>query len=349
MPTSTYKRWSSTDVQLYFPVATALAVTFFILWWHKFAGLDGWTITKKSLSIILLSAFLGWLLSYLISVIRNTVVLWSRRQKGSSYSFFDFIKCGFGSHPWTNWKYVEQKQCEQIRSCPVCKEQEHRVQHQLGEFHYLTYATLEGLGSLQLQIGSLITERLNMADLGDFCFIFDQTDIENLAGDSKNEKVNSLLRKYNQHKKIPELLNALARYRPEIADELKNLLDPEMKMVPEIQDQHGYCLQIAVCQRCGFKEEKTEHLWNVWSYPKTNSCLQVRDCRRCNIKEEKILHQWGPETYDSTERCDSSKTCIRCGEQENLGERHIYQQVTERAPDGKEHTFNVCIRCGDKN
>ena len=37
--------------------------------------------------------------------------------------------CKLGFHKWNNWKYTDQKSCEQSRSCQYCSSSEKQILH----------------------------------------------------------------------------------------------------------------------------------------------------------------------------------------------------------------------------
>lgn len=332
-------RLSTFDLRLWMPVSILCAIVFFTV---SYADGDV-EVGEVVISLVVGGGLIGVVASWLVSKCWNIVAVLANRKSGS---IADAIQCGAGFHEWPEWTYVAAGQCEQTRRCPVCGEEETRVEHQMSEFYYTCVATLSGMPEHSKRFETLLSERFDRSELRNFCFQHG-IDSENLEGDSKIENIQSLIRFHSQNKRVGTLIDALKSYRADLADELEQVFPATLSRTAA--DAEAICAQQAHCARCSHTEEAHDHFYSEWLRTADDKCTFTRDCYRCDEKDSKTEHRWSGKQYAREGSCRQEKVCLTCGVRDDEGEQHTYVEHEEPAADGKTmKKVKVCSRCGDR-
>ncbi len=294
-------------------------------------------------SLLIGGGAIGLAASWLISTCWNIISLYSSQK---SNNIAAAIQCGIGFHEWQEWRYVADGNCEQMRRCPFCGEEERRLAHSMGELHYACVATLAGMPSHTERFEALLSARFGQSELREFCFK-NGIDPENLEGDSKIENIQSLIRSHNRKKSIGTLIDALKGHRADLADELDQIFPPSLSKVAASKEE--ICVQHADCTRCGHIEEDADHLYSEWLREREGKCTFIRRCERCEEQESKTEHKWSSKQYISVGSCRQEKMCWICNLRDDEGELHTYVEHEELAADKRTKTkVKVCSRCGNQ-
>jgi hypothetical protein len=158
---------------------------------------------------------------------------------------FDKGKCALGFHSG-DWRYVDDRRCQQVRICPRCKNENEQILHSWQAWQYLANGACE----MARQCGRC------------------------------HEQENRL--EHSWGAPVYETEGACTQARPCARCGAKSAAGTTHVWNSWTYDTKGQCAQTSACSRCGEtgNANRIAHEWSDWHASKF-SAAPVRDCCRC--------------------------------------------------------------------
>lgn len=277
---------------------------------------------------------------------------------------FGNMACKMGIHKWSDWKYKDEHDCCQVRSCSRCYKQEQQILHAWKQWKYEREFScqLERIcprchakesGEVKHSWHEWQYEAEHSCQLERVCSRCDAKEIGNVkhcwtewqyATLTLNMEVSIEKRYFQKNRQLDrECIEISQKLRP-----LKRMLTTETdaKNQSRLQEQ---------IKSLNIKLQQVQEEGNRWNVrlqrlkDQRLSCQEFRKCSRCGEQEIKdgLSHQWGEKEFESFTSCRIVQYCQRCGElQDCKEERHQWGQWLIQAEDRRQVKY--CERCGKK-